>query len=147
MADWWDQIAAAPVFLEKGWLAANDPAIFNSESLTFNQIKTKERLLKDESGIPWIIGYYAKDASNISGTVPTNPLDGLNYIQLASPIDAWEYSQYTEDSPFACPYVNGRVVIKSYQEQGAAFYLNNINYNINYYDNGEVWLDVIRDNV
>ena len=118
IADWWAEIVEAPVFLEKGWVAADDPAIFNSESLTFNQIKTRETLLKDESGIPWIVGYYAKDATDITGSVPVNDMSDLGHIQLTTSIDAWEYSQYTAETPFISPYTNAVIGIKARQNDG-----------------------------
>ena len=38
----------APVYVEKGWLQDSDPFIFNPEGMSFNQIKTDEKLLKDK---------------------------------------------------------------------------------------------------
>ena len=48
-----------------------DPAIFNNEGLSYNQIKVKEQLLKDASGCQWLVGYYArknnKSTTNLKG--------------------------------------------------------------------------------
>ena len=58
IADNYDAVIEAPVFVEKATITdKTDPAIFNSENMGFNQIKTKEGLLKDLSYIPWIVGY------------------------------------------------------------------------------------------
>lgn len=118
IADWYEQVINAPMFVEKGWLAYDDPAIFNNEDMLFNQIKTKEHLLKDESGIPWIVGYYAKDATDIKGTVPTNQLDDLGYLQLSTSIEAWEYANYTAETPFISYFTNGQIGIKARQDDG-----------------------------
>ena len=45
LADYYDQVINAPVFIEKGFphrsLGLDDPAIFNRENMTYNQIKKK----------------------------------------------------------------------------------------------------------
>ena len=118
IADWWDEIVVSPMFVEKGWLAADDPAIFNSENMNFNQIKTRETLLRDESYVPWIVGYYAKDATDINGAVSTNSLESLGAIQLSTSIEAWELAQYSTSTPFITPYTNGKIGIKARQDDG-----------------------------
>lgn len=72
VADFFDEILTAPTFIDKATpLNANDPAVFNRELMTFNQIKTREWLLKDESLTPWIVAYLPLDIEdqtlNISG--------------------------------------------------------------------------------
>lgn len=66
IADYYDEIISSPCYIEKATLQPNDPFIFNPEGNGFNQIKTKETLLKDHYGIPWIIGYY-----NLTNDTPT----------------------------------------------------------------------------
>ena len=62
----------------------------------FNQIKTTETLLKDETGCAWIVGYYARSdgeaITTLSGTTTRNfPVD----IEVPSSIETWEYYKYT----------------------------------------------------
>ena len=52
LADFKDEIYNADAFIEKATLTENNPLIFNDEAMTVNQIKTKETLLKDETGCP-----------------------------------------------------------------------------------------------
>ena len=59
LVDYYDTILNAPCFIEKAILNPTDPFIYNNENMTFNQIKTSETPLKDRSGCPWIVGYYA----------------------------------------------------------------------------------------
>lgn len=59
--DLWSILADSPFFVEKAMLSANNPLIFNNESMTFNQIKTNETLIKDKTNIPWIVGYVSKN--------------------------------------------------------------------------------------
>lgn len=60
IADWYDDVINAPAFIEKAMLSRNDPAIYNSENMTFNQIKTYESTLMDNTKSAWIVGYFNK---------------------------------------------------------------------------------------
>lgn len=61
-ADYYTNIIGADVFIEKATLTYDDPFIFNSENMSFNQIKKQETLLYDDTRIPWIVGYCTKDS-------------------------------------------------------------------------------------
>lgn len=61
IADNYNNIMSAPTFVEKAMLSASDPMILNSEGMTYNQIKKDEILLKDETEMPWIVGYVVQD--------------------------------------------------------------------------------------
>ena len=47
IADAYSDVIKAPIFIEKATLKSTDPMIFNSENMTYNQIKKSETLLKD----------------------------------------------------------------------------------------------------
>lgn len=64
---------SSPIFVEKAIVPPSNDLIFNSEAMTFNQIKTSERLLKDSSGCPWICIYAA--SKNADGTTTTFNID------------------------------------------------------------------------
>lgn len=65
VADNYEAILEAPMFIEKATpLSTSDPAIYNKENMDFNQIKVGETLLKDETGVPWVVGYIPRDAFN-----------------------------------------------------------------------------------
>lgn len=57
VADFYQEVMNSTAFIEKATLSETDPFIFNREDFTVNQIKKAEHLLKDPSGVPWIIGY------------------------------------------------------------------------------------------
>ena len=61
-ADNLEEIKNAPAFIEKATLANTDPMIFNKEDMTFNQIKTSETPLQDETKSAWVVGYIPKDS-------------------------------------------------------------------------------------
>ena len=50
-----------PALIKKGYVDDTNPLILNQESITVNQIKKEEILLKDESETAWIVGYMSKD--------------------------------------------------------------------------------------
>ena len=66
IADNYEAVINSPCFIEKATLNDSDPMILNSEDITFNQIKKGEKLLKDETGCAWIVGYFAtSDAEGV----------------------------------------------------------------------------------
>ena len=74
IADAYSDVINAPVFIEKATLNSADPMIFNSENMTYNQIKKSETLLKDGTECAWIVGYMARNdgsgnTTHINGTV------------------------------------------------------------------------------
>lgn len=71
--DFYDELVSAEAFIERGTLEAGDPFIYNPEAVSFNQIKTSETLLKDESGCAWVVGYLDSGASDISATALFSP--------------------------------------------------------------------------
>lgn len=84
LADYYGDVVNAPVFIEKATLNKENPLIFNSEDMTFNQIKTKETLLKDGTGCPWIVGYFSKEYAQEEKSV-TAPVEQVQeYITYSS---------------------------------------------------------------
>lgn len=58
VADYYDIIINSPCRVDKAILPVWNPLIYNGEQVEFNQIKTSETLLKDETEVAWIVGYY-----------------------------------------------------------------------------------------
>lgn len=63
VADFFNVIKEAPAFIEKGIVLDDDNFIFNTEDMSFNQIKTKETLLKDKTQHSWLVAYIAKETA------------------------------------------------------------------------------------
>ena len=62
ISDNFETLKTAPMFVEKAIITdSKDPFIFNKEDMGYNQIKKNEEYLKDKSGVPWIVGYIARD--------------------------------------------------------------------------------------
>ena len=99
LADYKDNIYNADAFIEKATLTENNPLIFNDEAMTVNQIKTSETLLKDETGCPWIVGYYSTNANNTTGTImEINLQEQIHYDEnIPGTFADWGYSKYTSE--------------------------------------------------
>lgn len=85
-----DNLYSSPVFVQKGYLKDSDPFIFNSEGMSFNEIKKDETLLKDDTGASYIVGYIAKNASasevSIQVGLETLP-DSISLETIAADLD------------------------------------------------------------
>lgn len=64
LADYLDEVVQSPIYFERAIFNSDNPLIYNSENMLFNQIKTKEILLRDASKSPWVIAYLAKNNEN-----------------------------------------------------------------------------------
>ena len=102
VADHYDELIDAPMFIEKATLNYNDPLVFNKEDMTLNQIKTTETLLKDKSGCAWIVGYYDKNQETLETSVPLN-LNTNIYKMLDVPITSstlWNYCDNNQNGTY-----------------------------------------------
>lgn len=61
IADNYNEILNASMFIQKGILDSDNPLIYTRENMEYNQIKKEEILLKDETQKNWIVGYIAPD--------------------------------------------------------------------------------------
>lgn len=84
ITDYYDVVMNADCYIERGMVNIGNPLIFNSEGMSYNQIKKREELLKDETNSAWIVGYCDVKAFDTevnisvpsSGTVyPAPPVD------------------------------------------------------------------------
>ena len=98
IADYFNEIKSAPIYLEKGTLStSNKPFIYNLEDIEFNQIKTSETLLKDRTQCPWIVGFMAQKqpegtSEPFTTTVATNMMGqpDVTYSSMAN-YPYWNY--------------------------------------------------------
>lgn len=92
IADYYDIAISVPTFIEKATVKYGNPLLFNPEEMTFNQIKTKETLIRDMSLCPWIVGYIKSDteattvnvASRESYYAEYNALTDIPYYDAVS---------------------------------------------------------------
>lgn len=96
VADHYDEITEAPMFVEKATIInESDVAIYNNENCAFNEIKQSEELLKDKLGARWLVGYYApKLTEDIEIKMPTT-----NYqYKVYETLDDFEYKDYFDNN-------------------------------------------------
>lgn len=95
IADNYDTVVQSPMFIEKATVPfESDVAIYNTEDMQTNQIKTNEVMLKDRTESAWLVGYFAK---NITGTIDRHiviPGPKINAINVNT-LDAWPFYKYT----------------------------------------------------
>lgn len=70
-------LSTSTVFAERGYIPNTNNLIFNSEGNSYNQIKKKESILKDESASPWLVGYLAPNVF-ANGDVTINVAPGVD---------------------------------------------------------------------
>lgn len=106
IADYYDNLLTAPCFIEKATIAnINDPAIFNKETLSVNQIKQAEYLLQDNTKMAWVVGYIPRDYAGGELRVPTSKGDGSQSYTLDSLSD-YKYYQYSSIDPDKQPFIS-----------------------------------------
>lgn len=67
LADFYNDVKDAPCYIEKAMITdKSNPLLFNREGLAVNQIKKEEHLIKDSTGVAWVVGYVAR---NLTGEV------------------------------------------------------------------------------
>lgn len=90
-------VATATVFAERGYIPNTNNLIFNSEGNSYNQIKKKESILKDESASPWLVGYLAPNVFKDGDiTINVAPTADISYDYTYASTDAMlEANKYT----------------------------------------------------
>ena len=115
VADYYEDVIHAPAFIEKGYVDANSPLIFNKEDFACNQIKVDEKLLYDGSKCSWIVFYYDTKSDSKSKMKTTN--DNKIKIEAENYEDLSAYYETLEDWPIWQRYHNGykTPISKQYQ--------------------------------
>lgn len=97
LADFNEELATAPIYVEKGIINELDnPLLLNNEGLQVNQIKNQEILLKDQTKAPWLCLYVEKGvlggtpfggSGSLTGTITVNVPTEDEYAEtLGTPI-------------------------------------------------------------
>lgn len=121
LVDFYDHYIDTDCFIEKATLNAEDPLLFNSEDVSFNQIKTLEYPLKDETLSAWVVGYYAKNITDdkfLKGDVKTNVPDSMYDTTIPVPFASWKYNATTRPIKIGINALD--YIIKGNQFVGAA---------------------------
>ena len=128
IADNWNAIQSAPMFIEKATLTQDNPLIFNKENMTFNQIKQSETELRDETNCAWIVGYLARNATGGEYTVQADIIPDYT----ADSFNSWLYSSvYNGSSWFSLQSVSFVIPIQIYDSSNRQQFRGNIVVNSN----------------
>ena len=104
LADNYSAVINSPIFLEKGFINdVNDPLLYNSEAMKFNQIKQLEIPLMDETKSGWVVGYIPSEAfpkvepeyDRVEKVVTIPVQADITVNGLSS----WSYWQYCSSNP------------------------------------------------
>lgn len=137
LVDYYNNIVNSPSFIKKATLNTGDPFIFNSENMTYNQIKTSETLLKDATECPWIVGFIPKNSLTSDTTITATgvPSNIANYIvDNISDLDIYNLL----DKPIADPDPFYKISLNAYRNisNGDILYQKTyVKYDL--YNNGE----------
>lgn len=111
IADYYQNIKDSPMFVEKGFLSASSPFIFNKENMTFNQIKKGEYLLDGNMNCAWIVGYLARPKTGqeqpITGSVSFGTPSYDYEIISGGSITSWEFYKYSNLADSKVPLYQG----------------------------------------
>lgn len=69
LSEHYQRLLTTPMMMKKGYVQASDSAIFNSEGQSYNQVKSGETLLWDETHTPWVVGFIPQDAFSEGGKI------------------------------------------------------------------------------
>lgn len=124
-------------YIERGWCDVSDPAIYNTEPITFNQIKTSQTLLGDRTGTPWIVGYlaitrpienmefnFAWQGHNCNISITDAALSGLNleetpYFMFTMPLYGYHWtSPATVTQQFGLSYAAAMAISRGLSGAG-----------------------------
>ena len=111
-----NSLLRAPIFVQKGMLHEEDSFIFNDEGMSFNEIKKNEVLIKDRTGIAWIVGYIAKNkgGSDVSIQVPQGDVATAQTMsQIATYIGITE-AQLVNIIETSGESIKGEITLKSF---------------------------------
>lgn len=104
VSDYRAQILDADCYVEKGIIKDQDTAIFNNEQATYNQIKQKEILIKDNSECQWIVGYYARKTGDTTTNLKGTSIDySANITETVDGISNWRYYKYRNEDFLGAP--------------------------------------------
>lgn len=84
-------------YIERGWCDVSDPAIYNSEPMTFNQIKQSQTLMYDKTVSPWIVGYIQSPQEDT--TIKYETTGGFYQVTIPTSI------KYARGCPYAIFYM------------------------------------------
>ena len=130
--------STATVFAERGYVPNTNNLIFNSEGNSYNQIKKKESILKDESASPWLVGYLAPNSFNNGDiTINLSPTADVAYDYTYGSTEVMlQSNRYTSLSPSNTVYLDPNLELITFSSTRTPAFQDNwyIKYQFGYVD-------------
>lgn len=101
VVDYYEDIIDSPCYIEKATLQPNDPFIFNKEGGGYNEIKTKETLLKDAGRCKWLVAFISKKRTGSVEARTFKAKLNANPEYTVAGINNWEYYKYVDKSNYS----------------------------------------------
>ena len=139
LADYYDEVYNSTAFIQKGMLPMSSPFIYNSEGMSFNQIKKEEFPLYDGSQCPWVVAYLSTNKpthdvkwlpNQVSADIEVTSLDKWKYTadneynvyqDNTGAYHAWTFNSFTGS-------INGALIEYSWNNKGEQQTISNSNY-------------------
>lgn len=139
LADYYEEVYNSTAFIQKGMLPMSSPFIYNSEGMSFNQIKKDEIPLYDDSQYPWIVAYLSTNKptnevnwlpSNVVADIEEDKLENWDYTvnneynvyqDGTGAYHAWTFNSFTGS-------INGALIEYSWNNIGKQQTISNSNY-------------------
>lgn len=113
--DNYNRVVNSPIFLEKGYInSTTNPLLYNSESMTYNQMKVSETPIKDKTNCGWVVGYIPQDAfkesTEVTKDIPltTAPTpDPGHQLHTTPSLATWEFYDAVNTNPAGHLWTSG----------------------------------------
>ena len=126
VADYYEKVLNSTAFIEKGLPKYGSSLIFNSEGISFNQIKKNEIELKDDSKMAWIIGFIDRETESktltlYSEIVPDYEMSTYRFkdyfLKDANSVTLLDGYVYVTNTQYSSSPVAYRFVLDEYANQ------------------------------
>ena len=100
IVDYYESIKEADIFIEKAMIRDSDtsnPLLFNTENMSFNQIKYNDVKLYDKTKCPWLIGFISKDFKVDGGTVSIPSKNTPSTVPNAFNVPSFAASEFSKN--------------------------------------------------
>ena len=100
IVDYYESIKEADIFIEKAMIRDSDtsnPLLFNTENMSFNQIKYNDVKLYDKTKCPWLIGFISKDFKIDGGTVSIPSKNTSSAVPNAFNVPSFAASEFSKN--------------------------------------------------
>lgn len=94
IADYYNEVMNAPMFIEKAYCTTDNSAIYNLENVNFNKIKTRETLLKDPTQSAWIVGYCDKAKDGTGESISFGGIPAVDYS--VDVLEDWQFADFVD---------------------------------------------------